>query len=197
MVHYNQNFTKHKVKSIISNMSKIMNKQNFAKQFHIPSIVELLTYYNFLFNKIKELVLSKKSNKQIVNEFQSIRLPGHKQKLFDNDSIKLFSHKLPAIRKLISKLNFNFNNKNLLNKKKQKGGNEADTKKKVRFNIPSKKEETESKNTESKSEPKKGESESETEPKKDGYDEYSADQTSIDEVFDMRVNDTDVYGDYY
>lgn len=37
----------------------------------------------------------------------------------------------------------------------------------------------------------------ETEPKKDGYDEYSADQTSIDEVFDMRVNDTDVYGDYY
>jgi hypothetical protein len=37
----------------------------------------------------------------------------------------------------------------------------------------------------------------ETEPKKDDYDEYSADQTSIDEVFDMRVNDTDVYGDYY
>ena len=37
----------------------------------------------------------------------------------------------------------------------------------------------------------------ETEPKKENYSEYSADSTSIDEVFDMGVNDTDIYGDYY
>ena len=37
----------------------------------------------------------------------------------------------------------------------------------------------------------------ESEPKKDGYDEYDADSFSQDEVFDMSINDTDVYGDYY
>ena len=37
----------------------------------------------------------------------------------------------------------------------------------------------------------------ETEPKKENYSEYSADSTSINEVFDMGVNDTDIYGDYY
>ncbi len=37
----------------------------------------------------------------------------------------------------------------------------------------------------------------ETEPKKELYDEYSIDQTSIQDVFDMSVNKTDVYGEYY
>lgn len=36
-----------------------------------------------------------------------------------------------------------------------------------------------------------------TELKKENYDEYNVDRTSIDEVFDMSVNDTDVYGEYY
>ena len=36
-----------------------------------------------------------------------------------------------------------------------------------------------------------------TEPKKEFYDESSADNTSIDDVFDMGQNNTDVYGDYY
>ncbi len=34
-------------------------------------------------------------------------------------------------------------------------------------------------------------------PKQDNYDEYDADSFSREEVFDMSVNDTDVYGDYY
>lgn len=37
----------------------------------------------------------------------------------------------------------------------------------------------------------------ETQPKKDNYNEYNVDQMSKDDVFDMSVNDTDVYGDYY
>jgi|TARA_B100001093_G_C26790959_1_gene998932 hypothetical protein len=37
----------------------------------------------------------------------------------------------------------------------------------------------------------------ESQPKRDGYDESNADNTSKTDVFDMSVNDTDVYGDYY
>jgi hypothetical protein len=36
-----------------------------------------------------------------------------------------------------------------------------------------------------------------SQPKKDGYDEYDVDSISKKDVFDMSVNDTDVYGDYY
>tara|TARA_R110002124_G_scaffold103588_11_gene252771 strand:- start:13 stop:801 length:789 start_codon:yes stop_codon:yes gene_type:complete len=36
-----------------------------------------------------------------------------------------------------------------------------------------------------------------TETKKDGYSEYIIDEVSKKEVFDMDVNDNDVYGDYY
>ena len=36
-----------------------------------------------------------------------------------------------------------------------------------------------------------------TQDKKDGYDQYNIDRVSKEEVLDMTVNDTDVYGDYY
>jgi hypothetical protein len=36
----------------------------------------------------------------------------------------------------------------------------------------------------------------ETELKKEFYDEYNVDNTSATEVFDMKVNNTDIYGDY-
>jgi hypothetical protein len=37
----------------------------------------------------------------------------------------------------------------------------------------------------------------ESQLKKDGYDQYNVDTTSKTDVFDMSINDTDVYGDYY
>jgi len=36
-----------------------------------------------------------------------------------------------------------------------------------------------------------------TQPKKEEYIEYNIDKVSKEDVFDMTVNDTDVYGDYY
>ena len=37
----------------------------------------------------------------------------------------------------------------------------------------------------------------ESKPKKENYDEYDIDNISKNDVFDMSINDTDVYGDYY